>query len=133
MAGKGIDSKGLILWTATFAGILLTYAAFKGDSPLAILTTHLTNAAKNAPAGTATKVAAPAGESTSAFLPSDPSVLTGTAAQGTTTVVNDLVSSQITNQDGIYGYTDQYGNPAGSLPAVYQTHPASFIPPGVSA
>lgn len=120
-------TNGLTLWVLGGAGVTLMYAAYKGKSPLAVLTNHV--------AGTATPVAPPVSAAGSAT----PATTSAGVAESTPGVGATITQSGDRNNGPGYSVgTDstgtQYvydgnGNPVGTVPPQYSKNPATYIPP----
>lgn len=108
-----MNQNGLVLWVLGGAGVTLLYAAYKGKSPLTVLTNHVAG-------GGATPAPVPPPATPAPSASTQPA--SGYSINGTSYTVGQDANGQQ------YVY-DQNGSPVATLPTTYATHPASYIPP----
>lgn len=112
------NSRNILYWTAGAAGIMLLYAAYKGESPLAELQGFFS--AKGA--GSTQAITTVTGNT-------DPTGLTGASPSASDVQGSGYSGSTNSSEtsDGTYVY-DANGNIVGEVPALYKNSPGTYIP-----
>jgi hypothetical protein len=94
------NQNGIILWVLGGTGVLFIVAAYRNKNPQALLADHLKGTTTNAPI----------------------------SGSGTTPTVPANSAPSYSAETGLYN--DSFGNPLGTIPAVYKDNPALFIATG---
>lgn len=102
---------GMILWVLGGAGTVLLYAAYKGTSPLAVLTDHIKGA--SSPAQTAVP------------QPGSSAGLDATSPAYDASGVPYSIHQDSTGTQYVYNGD---GSPIGTLPSTYGHTPGTYIP-----